>query len=88
MKILPNFVLLREEKPEETSPSNILFEMLFLNMAIRSLEIETHSDKSLLLTGLRELSKGRGQHGDKVPVAANKSMVKPSQQCLSHQSWK
>jgi len=59
MKILPTFVLLRKENQKKL-PSNILFEMLFLNMTIRSLEMKTYSDKCLLLTGLRELSEGKG----------------------------
>lgn len=57
--------------------------MLFLNMIIGSPEMKTYPDKSLSLTGLKELNKGRGLHRDKISTAANKNMNKLSPPYLS-----
>lgn len=57
--------------------------MLFLSKTIRSPDMKTYSDKCLLLTGLRELSEGKGLYWDKMPIAANKSMRKLSPLSLS-----
>lgn len=43
IKILPTFVLL-EKKIRRNFQSNILFEILFLTMTIRSPEMKTYSD--------------------------------------------
>lgn len=43
-------------------------------MVIKFFDMKIYFDESLLLIGLRELSKGRGLYRDKMLIVVNKSM--------------